>query len=314
MGTMPKDNDVLNMGKANIPGQRFSVEDLLMGRVKQGYKNPVAIELFSILETLDLDKDGTPGGKEDIDLARNSFTTPQNGVKFAREIIKDKSLYKEIIANSWTDISGSKMANIKKDEKLTYAQQLNKLKLEDYIKNRDKGSELTQTLDNIVTSWQSGNFEDLALPHLNKIYLDKDGEFGENTLTLETSDDIFRFDVSKPSSLKKILMKYAGNNKSLQNAIEGMDFDKINFGSKTVEENSELTEVVGGGKGKGKVALKDDGSTDMTNTGTVSFAAGGTKVVKKINGEWHSWEGFGENKEWKKVKPSILKKIQKKYK
>ena len=38
------------------------------------------------------------------------------------------------------------------------------------------------------------------------------------------------FDASKSSSLKKILMRYAGNSKSLQNAIENMDFTKIKFG------------------------------------------------------------------------------------
>ena len=116
LGTMKKDNDVHNMGIENIPGQRFSVEDLLMGKVPQGYNNPVAAGLFDVLETLDLDGDGTPGDEDDIKLAQNSFTTAENGVKFAREIIKDKSLYKEVIANSWTDISGSKMANIKKNE------------------------------------------------------------------------------------------------------------------------------------------------------------------------------------------------------
>ena len=88
------------------------------------------------------------------------------------------------------------------------------------------------------------------------------------------------------------------------------------LGGYTAGDNVNLTKVV---KGKGKktkkiVALKDDGSTNMTNTGTVSFGLGGTKTVKKINGEWHSWEGFEPNKEWKKVKPGILKKIQKKYK
>ena len=115
MATMPKDNDVLNMGRANLPGQRFSVEDLLMGKVPQGYNNPVAAELFDVLETLDLDGDGTPGDEDDVKMA-NNFTTSENGAALARQLMKDKSLYKEIIANSWTDISGAKMANIKKKE------------------------------------------------------------------------------------------------------------------------------------------------------------------------------------------------------
>ena len=249
-GMLNNPNTLKYMMHKKIGGEKLSFAEALRSGKALGLTNEIIKELGA-----------TKSDGDDI-LTESDFATAKSYETVVNNILNGKAIYEIDGEKKSLDTKGLYLDytvdnafktgynTYKDDEKLTWAQKMQKAKYEDYIKNRDKGSELTQTLNNIVASWQSGNFEDLALPHLNKIYLNKDGEFGENTLVLETSETEFHFDVSKPSSLKKILMKYAGNNKSLQNEIESMDFDKISFGSKIIEENPELTEVVGGGKGK----------------------------------------------------------------
>ena len=99
--------------------------------------------------------------------------------------------------------------------------------------NLNEEINLTDTLNNLVTSWTSGDFSDLALPYGHKI-VEQDGEY-----YLQTAKDLDPIDVTNPTELKSLLMKYAGNNKSLQNQINKMDFSKYKFGGTQVIESED---------------------------------------------------------------------------
>jgi len=317
MGTMPKDNDVLNMGKANIPGQRFSIEDLLFGRVSQGYNNPVAAELFDVLKTLDLDNDGIPGDKDDIKLVQDSFTTAENGVKLAREIIKDKSLYKEIIANSWTDISGSKMANIKKDdEELTWAQKMQKAKYEDYIKNRDK------TGDDLGKLTYANMFEggkDMYIPEEEVKIINSIGTSITNRSKIGKGNNSYTWDSEKETYVmqdgtivpnKATLFKWFFKDQTLSPTFKESTFFK-NIpewdGKKWIKEDDG-----GGGGGKSKaVTIKNNVVKEIRLPWDVVASA-----VKKINGTWHVSEkvGYSGKIKWVKATQKQINKINKSYK
>ena len=80
-------DDIANAGIKPVSGMKYSVQDMLMG--KAGKNNPLTIELFEILKTLDVDKDGTPGTEADA-----SYVTSTNAAELAKEIMNNDDLYK----------------------------------------------------------------------------------------------------------------------------------------------------------------------------------------------------------------------------
>ena len=105
-------SDVANAGIKPVSGMKYSVQDMLMG--KAGKDNPLTIELFDILGTLDIDGDGTPGTAKDA-----SYVTSANAAQLAKEIMNNDDLYKEVIATVVTNMSGKKAYNISQAKKGT---------------------------------------------------------------------------------------------------------------------------------------------------------------------------------------------------
>ena len=105
-------DDIANAGSKAANGMKYSVEHMLMG--KAGKDNPLTIELFDILKTLDVDKDGTSGTTEDA-----SYVTSTNAVELAKEIMNNDDLYKEVIATAITNMSGKKAYDISQIKKET---------------------------------------------------------------------------------------------------------------------------------------------------------------------------------------------------
>ena len=103
-------DDIANAGIKPVSGMKYSVQDMLMG--KAGKNNPLTIELFEILKTLDVDKDGTPGTEADA-----SYVTSTNAAELAKEIMNNDDLYKEVIATTVTNMSGKKAYNISQIKK-----------------------------------------------------------------------------------------------------------------------------------------------------------------------------------------------------
>ena len=105
-------DDIANAGIKPVSGMKYSVQDMLMG--KAGKDNPLTIELFDILGTLDIDGDGTPGTAKDA-----SYVTSANAAQLAKEIMNNDDLYKEVIATVVTNMSGKKAYNISQAKKGT---------------------------------------------------------------------------------------------------------------------------------------------------------------------------------------------------
>ena len=97
-------NDIINAGQEVHLGMTYSVEDMLSGK---GPNNPLTLELFEMLETLDMDKDGTPGTTADA-----TWVTSKNATELGKAIMDDDDLYKEVIARAITNTSGKRAYDI----------------------------------------------------------------------------------------------------------------------------------------------------------------------------------------------------------
>jgi hypothetical protein len=104
---MNTSNDIKVAGTTVFQGMKYSVEDMILGKTEDIRNNEFTLELFETLKTLDVNNDGVIGDKDDA-----TFATPANAAALMKEIQSNDSLYKEVIANAVSNISGEKSYGI----------------------------------------------------------------------------------------------------------------------------------------------------------------------------------------------------------
>jgi hypothetical protein len=130
--SLKSENDILNVSKETFRGMNFSVHDLMTGasNVPDQYKNELMSEVFESLEKAGVDYDGVEGWtKEDEDML-----TAENGRLLIDAVMKNTSLYRQIIANVISNVAGNNAYNLnlqnKKGQKIDiYQSLLNKEKV-----------------------------------------------------------------------------------------------------------------------------------------------------------------------------------------
>jgi len=233
-GVSPKGSD---HGKVLYKALRLSIEDDFKGMGVEGQ----ASLLF----------DGTSRiGEEDalaVDVFLNDIMANNEG-----EFPGYKSMNKEQRIEAWNGIRengmletytlNGKEASLQTHFKDFYMGEIDK-KAMSYIPPRKTSGtggppssekEISKTMvSNTVDAWESGDFSKLVLPY-GHVITEEDGEYW-----LETADAMIKIDVNDPIDLKRVLMKYAGNNKKLLAEIEKIVFSEIKFGMKKYNENYE---------------------------------------------------------------------------
>lgn len=108
--SLKSENDILNVSKETFSGMNFSVYDLMTGasNVPDQYKNELMSEVFESLEKAGEDYDGLKGWtKEDEDML-----TAGNGRLLIDAVMKNTSLYRQIIANVISNVAGNNAYNL----------------------------------------------------------------------------------------------------------------------------------------------------------------------------------------------------------
>jgi len=103
-------NDILNVSQEIFQGMDFSVEDLLTGRLKDGYKNPVMQDIYDILDTITLPDIDNDDDYDADDIA--IYSTPENGAELAKAIMNNESAYREVISSLITNHTGEQAHKI----------------------------------------------------------------------------------------------------------------------------------------------------------------------------------------------------------
>ena len=84
----------------------YSVKNLLSGAVPNNFENPLSKDLYGILGTLDVNKDGSIGDEKD-----RSFATPANFAILKRNIEENPDLLKQVISKTISAVSGGNSYN-----------------------------------------------------------------------------------------------------------------------------------------------------------------------------------------------------------
>jgi len=84
----------------------YSVKNLLSGAVPNNFENPLSKDLYGILGTLDVNKDGSIGDEKD-----RSFATPANFAILKRNIEENPDLLKQVISKTISAFSGGNSYN-----------------------------------------------------------------------------------------------------------------------------------------------------------------------------------------------------------
>ena len=84
----------------------YSVKNLLSGAVPNNFENPLSKDLYGVLGTLDVNKDGSIGDEKD-----RSFATPANFAILKRNIEENPDLLKQVISKTIGAVSGGNSYN-----------------------------------------------------------------------------------------------------------------------------------------------------------------------------------------------------------
>ena len=124
--SLKSENDILNVSKEIFSGMNFSVHDLMTGasNVPDQHKNELMSEVFESLEKAGVDYDNVKGWtKKDEDIL-----TAGNGKLLIDAVMKNTSLYRQIIANVISNVAGNNAYNLnlqnKEGEKIAAYQYL----------------------------------------------------------------------------------------------------------------------------------------------------------------------------------------------
>ena len=126
--SLKSENDILNVSKEIFNGMNFSVHDLMTGasNVPDQYKNELMSEVFESLKKAGVNYDSVDGWTEKDE--EKLIATAENGNLLINAVMKNTSLYRQIIANVISNVAGNNAYNLnlqnKQGEKIEAYQNL----------------------------------------------------------------------------------------------------------------------------------------------------------------------------------------------
>tara|TARA_R110002012_G_scaffold317897_1_gene535175 strand:+ start:224 stop:1975 length:1752 start_codon:yes stop_codon:yes gene_type:complete len=150
-GRMNSPNDIKVAATTKFRGMENTIEEMLQGKTKNGFDNPLVMQFFDILKDLDVNNDGKIGDAKDA-----SFATPENAAKLIKEIQGNDGLYKEVIARTVSEMAGAKSYGImEKNNKDPMFKQLgfsNIKQYSDYLKGLKTDEKTNINIDKALES------------------------------------------------------------------------------------------------------------------------------------------------------------------